>query len=175
MIWKEWIFLWNCYINSITSNACAVRSRYRDLSSSHRLSQSLRSFPKGSQVLVTRLPSPRTNARNGASRYWLGDNQFKMEFSFQVCLLIPEPTARSGGASVTNSARLFTPGKTRTQRSAKFINDCGRITLAHRWTSLISNIWRTARSGKGKDPKKYMKERLHNTKKSFFNLPLKEW
>ncbi len=27
---------------------------------------------------------------------------------------------------------------------------------------------------KGKDPKKYMKERLHNTKKSFFNLPLKE-
>ncbi len=83
-------------------------------------------------------------------------------------------SGRKPGARVTNSARLFTPGKIRTQRSAKFINDCGRITLAHRWTSLISNIWRTARSGKGKDPKKYMKERLHNTKKSFFNLPLKE-
>ncbi len=83
-------------------------------------------------------------------------------------------SGRKPGARVTNSARLFTRGKMRTQRSAKFINDCGRITLAHRWTSLISNIWRTARSGKGKDPKKYMKERLHNTKKSFFNLPLKE-
>ena len=99
----------------------------------------------------------------------------------EFCLLV-SPRAngakrRSGrkpGARVTNSARLFAPGKMRTQRSAKFINDCGRITLAHRWTSLISNVWRTARSGKGKDPKKYMKERLHNTKKSFFNLPLKE-
>ncbi len=88
----------------------------------------------------------------------------------------PNQRRRSGrkpGARVTNSARLFTPGKMRTQRSAKFINDCGRTTLAHGWTSLISNIWRTARSGKGKDPKKYMKERLHNTKKSFFNLPFK--
>ncbi len=35
----------------------------------------------------------------------------------------------------------------------------------------------TVRSGKGKetkDSKKYMQERLHNTKKSFFNFPLKE-
>ena len=61
-------------------------------------------------------------------------------------------SGRKPGERVTNSARLFTPGKMRTQRSAKFINDCGRITLAHGWTSLISNIWRTARSGKGKDP-----------------------
>ncbi len=37
-------------------------------------------------------------------------------------------SGRKPGARVTNSARLFTPGKMRTQRSAKFINDCGRIT-----------------------------------------------
>ena len=97
--------------------------------------------------------------------------------------VIPEPTARSAVPGVSPGRGLITPhgylhpGKcehSEVLRSAKFINDCGRITLVHGWTSLISNIWRTVRSGKGKDPKKYMKERLHNTKKSFFNLPLKE-
>ncbi len=38
---------------------------------------------------------------------------------------------------VTNSARLFTPGKMRTQRSAKFINDRGRVTMVRRsWVVL---------------------------------------
>ena len=77
--------------------------------------------------------------------------------------LIPEPTARSAVPGVSPGRGLLIPhgylhpGKcedSEVLRSAKFINDCGRITLAHRWTSLISNIWRTARSGKGKDPKK---------------------
>ena len=44
-------------------------------------------------------------------------------------------SGRKPGARVTNSARLFTPGKMRTQRSVKSINNRGRITLAHGWTS----------------------------------------
>ncbi len=82
-------------------------------------------------------------------------------------------SGRKPGARVTNSARLFTPGKMRTQRSAKFINDCGRITLAHGWTSLISNIWRTARSGKGKDPKKIYERTITQHEEKFFQPSLK--
>ena len=61
----------------------------------------------------------------------------------------------------------------RTQRSAKFINDCGRITLAHGWTSLISNIWWTARSGKGKDPKKIYERTITQHEEKFFQSSLK--
>ncbi len=52
------------------------------------------------------------------------------KFVLTVCPRANGAKRRSGrkpGARVTNSARLFTPGKMRTQRSAKFINDCGRI------------------------------------------------
>ena len=31
------------------------------------------------------VPSPRTNARNGASRRWLGDNSFIIHFARKVC------------------------------------------------------------------------------------------
>ncbi len=56
----------------------------------------------------------------------------------------------------------------RTQRTAKF------ITLAHRWTSLISNIWRTARSGKGKDISKKIYERtITQHEEKFFQPSLK--
>ena len=94
-----------------------------------------------------------------------GDLNLETHFSHNPFRININPRAngakrRSGrkpGARVTNSARLFTPGKMRTQRSAKFINDCGRVTLVHGWTtSLISTIWRTVRSGKGTDSKKYM-------------------
>ncbi len=44
-------------------------------------------------------------------------------------------SGRKPGARVTNSARLFTPGKMRTQRSVKSNNDRGRVTLVHGWTS----------------------------------------
>ncbi len=74
----------------------------------------------------------------------------------------------------TNSARLFTPGKMRTQRSAKFINDCGRVTLVHGWTtSLISKIWRTVRSGKGKDAKNICVGKITQHEEKFFQLSFK--
>ena len=38
-------------------------------------------------------------------------------------------SGRKPGARVTNSARLFTPGKMRTQRSVKSINNHGRVTM----------------------------------------------
>ena len=44
-------------------------------------------------------------------------------------------SGRKPGARVTNSARLFTPEKMRTQRSVKPINNRGRVTLVHGWTS----------------------------------------
>ncbi len=44
-------------------------------------------------------------------------------------------SGRKPGARVTNSARLFTPGKMRTQRSVKSINNRGRVTMFQGWTS----------------------------------------
>ncbi len=79
---------------------------------------------------------------------------------------------RSGhkpGARVTNSARLFTPGEMRAQRSAKFIKDCGRITLVHGWTSLISKIWRTVRSRKDKDLQKTRKKDYTHDEEKYFS------
>ena len=98
-------------------------------------------------------------------------------------LIIPEPTARSAVPGVSPGRELLIPhgyllpGKCEHSevqlRSAKFINDCGRITLAHRWTSLISNIWRTARSGKGKDPKKIYERTITQHEEKFFQPSLK--
>ena len=83
--------------------------------------------------------------------------QFWQNFQTSLVLLIPNCTrqrmitytnnniprangakCRSGrkpGARVTNSARLFTPGKMRTQRSVKYINNRGRVTMFQGWTS----------------------------------------
>ncbi len=44
-------------------------------------------------------------------------------------------SGRKPEARVTNSARLFTPGKMRTQRSVKSINNRGRVTMFQGWTS----------------------------------------
>ncbi len=49
-------------------------------------------------------------------------------------------SGRKPGARVTNSARLFTPGQKRTQRSEKSINDRGRVTMVRRSWVVISLI-----------------------------------
>ncbi len=60
-------------------------------------------------------------------------------------------------AMVTNSARLFTPGETKALAESK-VHQISRAWVTNDgWSSsLISKIWRTVRSGKGKDSKKYM-------------------
>ena len=60
-------------------------------------------------------------------------------------------------ARVTNSARLFTPGETKALAKSK-VHQISRAWVTNDgWSSsLISKIWRTVRSGKGKDSKKYM-------------------
>ena len=82
-------------------------------------------------------------------------------------------SGRKPGAGVTNSARRFTPGKMRTQRSAKFINDCGRVTLVHGWTtSLISKCGGSSGVERAKIQKNiYRKITQHEEK--FFQLSLK--
>ncbi len=45
------------------------------------------------------------------------------------------PSGRKPGARITNSARLYIPGKMRTQRSVKSINNRGRVTMFQGWTS----------------------------------------
>ena len=64
----------------------------------------------------------------------------KVPFYDRGTLTIFSDCPRANGAKrrlarLTNSARLFTPGKMRTQRSVKSINNRGRITLVHGWTS----------------------------------------
>ena len=76
---------------------------------------------------------------------------------------------RKRGARVTNSARLFTPGKMRTHRSVKSINNRVRVTMFQGWTSHLSQKY-----GGPSRVERANIERLHNTKESFFNLPLKE-
>ena len=49
-------------------------------------------------------------------------------------------SGRKPGARVTNSARLFTPGQKRTQRSEKSINDRRRVTIVRRSWVVISLI-----------------------------------
>ncbi len=58
--------------------------------------------------------------------------------------IIPEPTASSAVPGVSPGRGLLIPhgylhpatsGLMRAQRSAKFINDCGRITSVHGWTN----------------------------------------
>ncbi len=60
-------------------------------------------------------------------------------------------------ARVTNSARLFTPGETKALAESK-VHQISRAWVTNDgWSSsLISKIWRTVRSGKGKDSKIYM-------------------
>ncbi len=92
----------------------------------------------------------------------------------------PEPTARSAvRRGLTNSARLFTPGKKATHAKCKgFINNRGRDGYGSLGdtSSLISKICWTVRSGKGKkqDSKKYVYKDYPTRKKFFFNLPQKE-
>ena len=60
-------------------------------------------------------------------------------------------------ARVTNSAQLFTPGETKALAESK-VHQISRAWVTNDgWSSsLISKIWRTVKSGKGKDSKKYI-------------------
>ena len=82
--------------------------------------------------------------------------------AFLNIFFIAEPTARSAVPGVsqgegTNSPRLFTPGETKALAESK-VHQISRACVSNDgWSSsLISKIWRTVRSGKGKDSKKYM-------------------
>ncbi len=134
------------------------------------------------------------NRQRNQSNFWLPQREDKersvraFEDQDQDYLALADPRAngakrRSGrkpGARVTNSARLFTPGKKRTQRSAKFINDCGRITLAHGWTHWVDltdlknmaerQEWKGQRSQRFK--KIYVRKITQHEEK-FFQLSLK--
>ena len=94
-------------------------------------------------------------------------------FGFQISRMPHAIFTRPTHLQLAHAQTNFPAVQRSALRSAKFINDCGRITLAHRWTSLISNIWRTARSGKGKDPKKLYERRITQHEEKFFQPSLK--
>ena len=89
--------------------------------------------------------------------------------SVHIAQIIPEL------ARVTNSARLFTPGETKALAKSK-VHQISRAWVTNDgWSSsLISKIWRTVRSGKGKDSKKYYYVRkITQHEEKFFQLSVK--
>ncbi len=82
-------------------------------------------------------------------------------------------SGRKPGARVTNSARLFTPGKMRTQRSAKFINDCGRITFGSSVDLTDLKYMADRQEWKGQRSKKIYKRTITQHEEKFFQPSLK--
>ncbi len=93
-------------------------------------------------------------------------------------LFVPEPTARSAvrrGLLIPHG--YLHPGKSKHTAKCKVhqwlrARRYGSSFMGGHLTDLINMADR--QEWKGQRSKKYMKERLHNTKKSFFNLPLKD-
>ena len=110
-------------------------------------------------------------------------------FCNSLCLrveLIPEPTVRSTVPGVSpgqrihtaNSARLFTPGKMQTQRSAKSINNRGRVTLVHgqcSWVDHLTDLKNMAdcQEWKGQRFKKIYVRKITRHEEKFLQLSFK--
>ncbi len=81
--------------------------------------------------------------------------------SFLLDLNIPEATAPgvSPGRGLLIPHGYLHPGKCEHSEVQSSLMFAGRVTLIHGWTtSLISKIWRTVRSERGKDLKKHVRK-----------------
>ncbi len=101
-------------------------------------------------------------------------NQFKQIISALMSSPSQRREAPLGEARVTNSARLFTPGETKALAKSK-VHQMSRAWVTNDgWSSsLISKIWRTVRSGKGKDSKKIYVRKIIQHEEMFFKLSFK--